>query len=78
VPGGTLNLLGEYDFSDEKLRDSVGIRPLNWWTKWGAILGVAQSPKIQSIEGDKRNGQSRLVPLLEFNLDQNDLVAKGD
>jgi hypothetical protein len=30
--------------------------PQNWWTKWGAILGVAQSPKIQSIEGDKRNG----------------------
>jgi len=31
-------------------------------------LGVAQSPKIQSIKGDKRNGLSRLVPLLEFNL----------
>jgi hypothetical protein len=30
--------------------------PQNWWTKWGAILGVAQSPKIQSIKGDKRNG----------------------
>src|SRR5258708_16660884 len=28
----------------------------NWWAKWGAILGVAQSPKIQSIKGDKRNG----------------------
>ena len=22
-----INLLGEYDFSDEKLRDSIGIRP---------------------------------------------------
>ena len=22
-----INLLGEYDFSDEKLRDSVGIKP---------------------------------------------------
>ncbi|MCP5246808.1 MAG: hypothetical protein H6937_13005 [Burkholderiales bacterium] len=22
-----INLLGEYDFSDEKLKDSVGIRP---------------------------------------------------
>ena len=41
--------------------------PQNWWTKWGDILGVAQSPKIQSIKGDKRNGLSRLVPLLEFN-----------
>ena len=30
--------------------------PKNWWTKWGAILGIAQSPKIQSIKGDKRNG----------------------
>jgi len=44
-----------------------GIRPPNWWTKRGAILGVAQSPKIQCIKGDKRNGMSRLVPLLEFN-----------
>jgi hypothetical protein len=25
--------------------------PQNWWTKWGAILGVAQSPKILSIKG---------------------------
>jgi hypothetical protein len=24
-----LNLLGEYDLSDEKLRDSIGIRPQN-------------------------------------------------
>src|ERR1700719_619976 len=30
--------------------------PQNWWAKWGAILGVARSPKIQSIKGDKRNG----------------------
>jgi hypothetical protein len=41
--------------------------PQNWWTKWGTILRVGQSPKIQSIKGDKRNGLSRLVPLLEFN-----------
>ena len=26
-PEQHINLLGEYDFSDEKLRDSVGIRP---------------------------------------------------
>jgi hypothetical protein len=25
-----INLLGEYDFSDEKLRDSVGIKPPKW------------------------------------------------
>jgi hypothetical protein len=24
-----INLLGEYDFSDEKMRDSIGIRPQN-------------------------------------------------
>jgi hypothetical protein len=35
-----LNLLGEYDFSDEKLRDSIGIRPpkiggLNGAPFWG-------------------------------------------
>jgi len=26
-PGGHLNLLGEYDFSEDKLQDSVGIKP---------------------------------------------------
>ena len=52
-----LNLLGEYDFSDEKLaRQHRNSAPQNWLTKWGAIFGVAQSPKIQSIKGDKRNG----------------------
>jgi hypothetical protein len=63
-----LNLLGEYDFSDEKLRDSIGIRPpQNWWTKWGAILGVAQSPKIRLSKGISEMAMSHLVPLLEFN-----------
>jgi hypothetical protein len=28
-----INLLGEYDFSDEKLQDTVGITPQNWRTK---------------------------------------------
>jgi hypothetical protein len=27
ISGEHINLLGEYDFSDEKLRDSVGIPP---------------------------------------------------
>ena len=27
IPWQHINLLGEYDFSDEKLRDSLGIRP---------------------------------------------------
>src|ERR1700726_4171390 len=34
-----LSLLGDYDFSDEQLRDSIGIRPQNWCTNgvpfWG-------------------------------------------
>ena len=29
IPWQHINLLGKYDFSDEKLRDSVGIRPPN-------------------------------------------------
>jgi hypothetical protein len=28
-PGGHLNLLGEYDFSEDRLQDSVGIKPPN-------------------------------------------------
>jgi hypothetical protein len=27
VSWGHVNLLGEYDFSDEKLKDSIGIKP---------------------------------------------------
>jgi hypothetical protein len=27
VSWGHVNLLGEYDFSDKKLRDSIGIKP---------------------------------------------------
>jgi len=30
-----INLLGEYDFSDERLQDSVGIRPLKWHAEQG-------------------------------------------
>ena len=33
-----INLLGEYDFSDEKLRDSVGIRPPKLSGQTGAIF----------------------------------------
>jgi hypothetical protein len=51
-----LNLLGEYDFWTRSCETASEFDPQNWWTKWGAILGVAQSPKMQSIEGDKRNG----------------------
>ncbi len=42
--------------SDRSCETASEFDPQNWWTKWGDILGVAQSPKIQSIKGDKRNG----------------------
>ena len=65
-----LNLLGEYDFSDEKLRDSIGIRPPKIGGLNGApILGVAQSPKIHLSKGISEMAMSHLVPLLEFNQD---------
>jgi hypothetical protein len=49
-----LNLLGL--LGREACETESEFDPQNWWTKWGAIFGVAQSPKIQSIKGDKRNG----------------------
>jgi hypothetical protein len=36
-----INLLGEYDFSEEKLQDSVGIKPQNWLPNRVPILGHA-------------------------------------
>ena len=41
--------------------------PQNWWTKWGAILGVAQARKSNLSKGISEMAMSRLVPLLEFN-----------
>jgi hypothetical protein len=35
-----INLLGEYDFSDEKLRDSVGIRPTKLAPQRSKIWGL--------------------------------------
>jgi hypothetical protein len=46
-----LNLLGEYDSRTRSCETASEFDPQNWWTKWGAILGVAQSPKILSIKG---------------------------
>jgi hypothetical protein len=51
-----------FDFPSKLRRFVAGLRspayrvgmefdPQNWWTKWGAILGAAQSPKIQSLKG---------------------------
>jgi hypothetical protein len=38
-----INLLGEYDFSDEKLADSFGILPLNTGSQINTILGGAKT-----------------------------------
>ena len=39
-----INLLGEYDFSDERLEDSVGILPATWMTEQEHILTEVLRP----------------------------------
>src|SRR5258708_33319615 len=67
LPGSTSTCSASMTSRTRSCETASEFDPQNWWTKWGAILGVAQSPKILSIKGDKRNGLSRLGPLLEFN-----------
>jgi hypothetical protein len=62
-----LNLLGEYDFSAEKLRDSVGIRLQNWGAKKKAFLDLIQLTNLNVQKGLGELAVSHLVPLLEFN-----------
>jgi hypothetical protein len=45
-----LNLLGEYDFSAEKLRDSVGIRLPKLRGQKGGFLDLFQTHKPQCTE----------------------------
>jgi hypothetical protein len=40
-----INLLGEYDFSDEKLQDTVGIKAPKLADQRDTFLGVAKSKK---------------------------------
>ena len=64
-----LNLLGEYDFSAEKLRDSVGIRlPKIGGLKKEAFLDLIQLANLNVQKGLGELAVSHLVPLLEFNL----------
>ena len=58
-----INLLGEYDFSDEKLRDSVGIRP----PKEVKNLGAGKPRYVLQSPGLVENCVGLYVPLLEFN-----------
>jgi hypothetical protein len=65
-----INLLGEYDFSDEKLRDSVGIRPPKLTPKEVENLGAAEPRYVLQSPGLVENCVGLYVPLLEFNLDR--------
>jgi hypothetical protein len=62
-----INLLGEYDFSDEKLQDSVGIKPQKLADQRGTFLGVAKRAELQGRNRLRQNPISHLVPLLEYN-----------
>ena len=61
---GHLNLLGEYDFSEDKLQDSVGIKPPKRPTKPSPVLGVPESPKILYAQVVGKNPVGLCVPLL--------------
>jgi TnpA family transposase len=41
-----VNLLGEYDFSEERLQDTVGIKPQNWPSKHAPISVTAELPHV--------------------------------
>jgi hypothetical protein len=60
-----INLLGKYDFSDEKLQDSVGIKPPKLATESRLILGAAKSQVSLCICGFAPNLVAFYVPLLE-------------
>jgi hypothetical protein len=57
LPGSTSTCSASMTSRTRSLRTESEFDPQNWWIKfkWGAILGVAQSPIIQSIKGGKRN-----------------------
>jgi hypothetical protein len=57
---------GEYDFSDEKLQDTVGIKPPKLANQKHTVLGVAKRAELQGRNGLRQNPISHLVPLLEF------------
>ena len=66
-----INLLGEYDFSDEKLQDNVGIRPQKLTPKEVKNLGVAEPRYVLQSPGLVENCVGLYVPLLEFNRGEN-------
>jgi hypothetical protein len=50
-PGSTSNLLGEYDFSDEKLQDTVGIKAPKLADQRDTFFGVAKRTELQGRNG---------------------------
>ena len=46
-----LNLLGEYDFSDEKLQDTVGIKPPKLADQRETFLGPAKRTELPGRNG---------------------------
>jgi hypothetical protein len=46
-----INLLGEYDFSDEKLQDTVGIKPPKLEDQRDTFLGGAKRAELQGRNG---------------------------
>ena len=63
-----INLLGEYDFSEEKLGIASEFGPQNWRAKRGGFLGAAGREQLQGWQGLTQNPIAHPVPLLEFNL----------
>ena len=54
IPWQHINLLGEYDFSDEKLRDGVGIPPSKLIPKEVENLGAAEPRYVHWSPGPCR------------------------
>jgi hypothetical protein len=46
-----INLLDEFDFSDEKLQDTVGIKPQKLADQRDTFLGVAKKAELQGRNG---------------------------
>jgi hypothetical protein len=46
-----INLLGEYDFSDKKLQDTIGIKPPKLEDQRNTFLGGAKMAELQGRNG---------------------------
>ena len=62
-----LNLLGENDFSEEKLRVASESGSQNWPSKQALKLGAAEPPYVPESTEVAENSVGLYVPLLESN-----------